>query len=497
MLERNEYACGTRMEWHIKLGQWWHFAAAGLSLFLAVAASGHALIYKRDSRAAAGWVGFIWFAPVIGALVYGLFGVNRIRRRALVLRTQRERYRAQLASSGREVEGEGVEMPAELQGCESIAGVTNQTQARSLTDGNRLEPLVDGDQAYPAMLEAIERAQRSVSLSTYIFDRDEAGERFVQALAAAVRRGVEVRVLIDATGTRYSWPSVLGLLRKEKIPYARFLPAFPLWRLFSINLRNHRKLLVVDGAVGFTGGMNIRVGNLIARQPAHPVHDLHFRVTGPVVTHLQEVFAEDWHFTTGELLAGDGWFPPLKVEGSVLARGIADGPDEDVDPLRWAILAALSASKSSVCIATPYFLPDAPIISALNLAAMRGVVIDIVLPERGNLPFVQWASRALWWQVLERGCRIWLTPGPFDHSKMMVVDGQWTLLGSANWDPRSLRLNFEFNLECYDQELAGKLEHWFRSKRDRSRRVTLEEVDARGLAAKVRDGMARLFSPYL
>jgi cardiolipin synthase len=485
------------MEWHIKLGQWWHYAAAGLSLLLSLVASAHVLIYKRDPRAAAGWIGFIWFAPVLGPILYGLFGVNRIRRRALSLRSQRERYRAELALSGRELEPEGITMPGEVGDFAAIAGVNNQTQARSLLKGNRIDPLINGDEAYPAMLQAIGEAKHSVTLSTYIFDRDDAGKAFVTALAAAVRRGVEVRVLIDATGTRYSWPSVLGLLRSERVPYARFLPAFPLWSLFSINLRNHRKLLVVDGVIGFTGGMNIRVGNLISKRPSHPVHDLHFRVTGPVVAHLQEVFAEDWHFTTGELLVGDLWFPSLSTAGSVLARGIADGPDEDVDPLRWAILAGLSAARESVCIATPYFLPDAPIISALNLAAMRGVVIDIVLPEHGNLPFVQWASRASWWQVLERGCRIWLTPGPFDHSKMLVVDGQWTLLGSANWDPRSLRLNFEFNLECYDSELAKRLEAWFRSKREASRRVTLEAVDARGIPAKLRDGAARLFSPYL
>ena len=485
------------MEWHVKLGEWWQFVAAGLSLLMALLAVGHVLINKRDSRAAAGWVGFIWFVPLVGPLVYGIFGVNRIRRRALSLRTQREHYRAQLAHVAREPEPEGITMPSEVGEFAAIAGVINQTQSRNLTKGNRVQPLLDGDEAYPAMLEAIGRAQRSIALSTYIFDRDEAGELFVNALAAAVRRGVQVRVLIDATGTRYSWPSVLGLLKEAGIPYARFLPAFPLWRLFSINLRNHRKLLIIDGEVGFTGGINIRAGHLVARQPSHPVKDLHFRVEGPVVGHLQEVFAEDWHFTTRELLASETWFPPLSGEGSVVARGIADGPDEEIDPLRWAILAALSTARNSVCIATPYFLPDAPIISALNLAAMRGVVIDIVLPERSNLPFVHWASRALWWQVLERGCRIWLTPGVFDHSKIMIVDGRWTLLGSANWDPRSLRLNFEFNVECYDRNLAEQLERWFRSKRDRSRRVTLEEVDSRSIPAKLRDGAARLFSPYL
>jgi cardiolipin synthase len=150
-----------------------------------------------------------------------------------------------------------------------------------------------------------------------------------------------------------------------------------------------------------------------------------------------------------------------------------------------------------VRIVTPYFLPDPSIISALNLAAMRGVEVDIVLPAHSNLPFVMWASRAHWWQMLKYGCRIWLTPAPFDHSKMMVMDGCWTLIGSANWDPRSLRLNFEFNVECYDCGLAEKLSTLIEAKMARAREVTLEEVDGRGLPARLRDGIARLLTPYL
>jgi cardiolipin synthase len=216
-----------------------------------------------------------------------------------------------------------------------------------------------------------------------------------------------------------------------------------------------------------------------------------------VVTQLQEVFADDWLFTTGESLRGEAWFPPSTRAGSVLARGVTDGPDEDFEKLRWTLLGALSIARYSVRIVTPYFLPDPALISALNLAALRGVAVDIVLPARNNLSFVHWASRAMWWQVLEHGCRIWLTPPPFDHSKLMLVDGCWVLLGSANWDPRSLRLNFEFNLECYDAELAQQLEALVASKLKAARPVTLAEVDGRPLPARLRDGLARLLTPYL
>ena len=168
-----------------------------------------------------------------------------------------------------------------------------------------------------------------------------------------------------------------------------------------------------------------------------------------------------------------------------------------MDPLRWTILGALSAAETSVRIVTPYFLPDPAVIAALNLAAMRGVTVDIILPSRCNLPFVHWASRAHWWQLLERGCRVWLTPPPFDHSKLMLVDEAWACVGSANWDPRSLRLNFEFNLECYDRELAQALGSLVAARLQSAHRVTLAEVDARTFAGKLRDGAARLLTPYL
>lgn len=477
--------------------EYYNYGLVTLTVVLALLASSHAILYKRDSRGAALWVGIIWFAPLIGALLYFILGVNRIKRQALLWRGD-----AVDINPGPDAHVCPVErLPVLLSpsGCHlaSLAAAAGRALTRPLLAGNRVELLINGDAAYPAMLEAIASARESLTLSAYIFDRDEAGLSFARALGDAVRRGVDVRVLIDATGSRYSWPSILGALRKEGVPHASFLSTFPIWQLVSLNLRNHRKILVADGRVGFTGGMNIRAGHLLGKNPSSPVRDLHFRLEGPVVAHLQEVFAADWFFTRRESLLGEKWFPALESRGNVIARGIADGPDEDFEKLRWTILAALSVTKTSVRIATPYFLPDPAIIASLNLAAMRGVSVDILLPERSNLPFVQWASRAHWWQLLERGCRIWLGPPPFDHTKLFVVDDCWSLVGSTNWDSRSLRLNFEFNVECYDAALARTLAARFDAELERSRETTLAEVDARSLPVRMRDGVARLFTPFL
>jgi cardiolipin synthase len=476
----------------------WHVGVAALALGFSILASSHAVLHKRDSRAAIAWVGFIWLVPLLGGLLYFVFGVNRIRRQAAMLRGDLERYRAHAEADYQRLPEElHRQLPARGAQLEMLARVVGGVVKRPLLPGNRIEPLVDGDEAYPAMLEAIRGARQTLSLQTYIFDRDEAGLAFAHELGEARRRGVEVRVLVDATGIRYSWPTILHALRREGVKYARFLPTFALWHLMSLNMRMHRKIMVVDGREGFTGGINIRKGHCIGKNPHRPVQDMHFRVRGPVVTQMQEAFADDWFFTTRESLRGEGWFPKLESAGPVLARGVTDGPDEDFEKLRWTILGALSIARESACIITPYFVPDSALISELNLAAMRGVRVDIILPSKTNLPFVQWASRSMWWQVLEHGCRIWLSPPPFDHSKLMLVDGCWVLLGSANWDARSLRLNFEYNLECYDAELATRMEGLIETKRKKARLVTLEEVDGRRLPSRLRDGVARLLSPYL
>jgi cardiolipin synthase len=243
--------------------------------------------------------------------------------------------------------------------------------------------------------------------------------------------------------------------------------------------------------------MNIRHGNVLADHPPNPVQDLHFRIEGPVLAQLQDAFVNDWAFATGEILDGDSWFPELKGNGQVIARVIADGPDADFEKARWTLLAALAEAQESVQVLTPYFLPDSALVTALNLAALRGVRVDILLPAKNNLPFIHWASRAMWWQVLERDCHIWLTPPPFDHSKLMVVDGHWVLLGSANWDARSLRLNFELNVECYSRELAQNLEAVIARKLHVAQEVKIADVDGRTIPGKLRDSAARLFSPFL
>jgi cardiolipin synthase A/B len=222
-----------------------------------------------------------------------------------------------------------------------FARLVEQVSSRPLLPGNSLVPLVNGAEAYPAMLEAIESATESIGLATYIFDGAGAGERFVEALVRSKERGVESRVLIDAVGANYSWPPVSRRLRGHGIDVALFNPRIvPQW-LPAVNLRNHRKILVVDGKIGFTGGFNIKREYWNPESEAPAFRDLHFRLSGPVVAHLSEVFADDWQFTTTEALRGEKWFPTLPLCDEMLARGVEAGPDENFERLRWVIIGAL------------------------------------------------------------------------------------------------------------------------------------------------------------
>ncbi|MBK8909080.1 MAG: cardiolipin synthase [Rhodospirillales bacterium] len=465
-------------------------------------AAAHAILHKTDVRAAIGWVGLACLVPLVGPLLYGILGINRIRRRAIELRPQRAHPLPRGGGPPRS-EGQPIVRPvADVvagagQHLAPVISLVDAVSPSSLTEGNAITPLWDGETAYAEMVAAINGARRSLALASYIFDNDRGGRMFCDALAAAVGRGVQVRVLIDGVGARYSYPPITPTLRRLGIPVREFLPSFLPLQLPYANLRNHRKILVVDGRIGFTGGMNIRSLYLRSQGGGHQINDVHFRLEGPVVRQLAEVFADDWAFTTNEVLAGTDWFPILSPAGNGAARAIASGPDEDVERIRWTIMAALSHARRQVSIVTPYFLPDSMLMTSLVMAAMRGVAVEIFLPQKNNLRLVQWASKAKLGLLLAQGCRVWETPPPFDHCKIMTVDGIWCLIGSANWDERSLRLNFELNVECYDPHLAPSLDALIEAKRSAGREVTHKAVETRSLPVKLRDGAAWLLSPYL
>ena len=474
----------------------WPPLLAAFQIGVAAVASAHAVLFKRDVRAAIGWIGLIWLVPFGGSMLYLLFGINRIRRRASGLRGRRTGTGQRAALDHAHGAPARPVLPPGSGHLRPVAHLLDRITEAPLTFGNWIRPMSGGEEAYAAMLGAIRRASKTIGLATYIFDSDEIGREFVLALKHAVQRGVVVRVLVDGVGARYSRPSIVGVLREHGVNVAEFLPSFLPLSIHYANLRNHRKLLVIDGSIGFTGGMNIRNGHL-SRDPSAGINDVHFRLEGPVVAEMVRTFAADWTFASGETLASEPWLPPLEGAGGVPARGIASGPDEAFERVRWTLLAALSQARRRVRIVTPYFLPDTSLSSALQLAALRGVDVDIVLPEVSNLRLMQWAMLAKLHPFLMRGCRIWLTPPPFDHAKLMTVDCAWCLIGSGNWDQRSLRLNFEFDVECYGGEFTTILDQLIEDRIACARLMSAETIETRPLPLRLRDNAAWLLSPYL
>jgi cardiolipin synthase len=457
-------------------------------MVLAAWVTADVLLKKSDVRGALGWIGAAWLAPILGAFIYYMFGINRVTRRALRLARLDKGETATRAT------------PAEPKGApniQTLAEVGRRLTGAPLTYGNTIEVLTGGDQAYPAMLEAIGAASHSVALASYIFRDDQAGEEFVRALSQAERRGVEVRVLIDSVGTRYVFSPIYRRLKAVGVPVARFLHTWVPWRMPFLNMRNHRKVMVVDGTLAFLGGMNIGDENCLSRKPRHYVNDIHFRVGGPVVRSVMEAFARDWNFTTDETLDHDIWWPKLSSQGHVLARGLRSGPDADLYKLEILLGAAINLAKSRIRIVTPYFLPDQALEFAIAQAVMRGVKVEIVIPEYSDHIYFDWAVRAHLRFFRYTKADVYLSPEPFDHSKLATLDGEWSLIGSSNWDARSFRLNFEYDLECYDADFTASLDRIIDAKIANAQKLDYQALLKKPVIIRLRDALFRLLVPYL
>ena len=459
-------------------------------LLTAPAAAWHALLYKRDPRAAWGWLSVCLFFPLCGALFYVLFGVNRVRTQASKLGK-----RAPFDLDQQHPPPQDPAVVARVsQEYAILARTTSAITGHPLLGGNHLVPLWNGEEAYPAMLEAIEQARNRVYLATYIFEGNEIGRQFAKALGRAVKRGADVRVLLDGIGELSAWPPGGRTLERHGVPLARFLPPKLVPPSLFLTLRCHHKILVAD-AVGFTGGMNIGDRYLVRNKNPERVQDLHFRLCGPILAQMEEVFLWDWGFATGRETE-----PPSTMPGpcgEMVCRAVSDGPNEDFDKLPAVLLAAVNSAREHISVMSPYFLPPRELIGALQSAAQRGVRVEVLLPEKSDHPIVDHATRNMLWELLVHGVDVRFQPPPFAHTKLFLVDGYYALIGSANLDPRSLRLNFELVVEVYDGGFTGGLLERFAGTFSVSRRTCLAEVDGRKLLPRTRDALCWLFSPYL
>jgi len=364
----------------------------------------------------------------------------------------------------------------------------------AMVGGNRAEILNNGDEIVPAMVAAIREAKLSVDLEAYVFKNDRAGAMIAEPLMDAARRGVEVRVLVDGTGSGRSGP-LLDRMRKAGVKAYVYHP-IRLWSLYKIARRTHRNILVVDGAVNFTGGFRIAdrwLGN--ARNPKE-WRDIMVRTTGPVTAQMQAIFSEDWTYTTGEILAGERFYPPIAPAGGALAQAVKMTRGDPSSLAKMLYFVAIKSARKSIFIQNAYFVPDGQIRQALSQAAQRGVDVRIMVPGRSiDVPVVRMASRRHYGELLQAGVRIFEYDRSMMHTKEVVVDGIFTTIGTINFDARSLRENAEESVAFYDRDIAARMEANFAADERICHEVTYESWKRRGIEMRLAELASAVFQP--
>ncbi len=362
-----------------------------------------------------------------------------------------------------------------------------------IISGNRVTELLNGDAIFPAMLDAIRGAQQTITFESFIYWSGTIGDEFAAALSERARSGVRVLILLDWVGSVKMAPALIDQLRNAGCEVVRY-HALRWYHLTRLNNRTHRKVLVVDGRVGFTGGVGIGddwLGH--AQDPAH-WRDTHFKLEGPAVAQMQAVFMVNWIKAEARVEHTEAFFPPLEPAGTQRAQMFHSSPDEGSENIRLMYLLSIAAARKTLLLEQSYFVPDDLIIEMLVAAQRRGVRVEVIVPgEHTDTARVRQASRARWGPLLEAGVKLYEYQPTNLHAKVMVVDGLWSSVGSTNFDNRAFRLNDEANLNAYDREFAAQLEQTFAADRAKSVQITLEAWRARPWTQKVSDRFWALF----
>lgn len=466
-------------------------------LAVAVTAIGYVLRNPREPRAMLAWILAFILMPVIGVLLFFLIGEPKLRR----IRRRRQRRRRGLPVQGLTHEQEcaairdDAALPPIVRRLASLAtGIGHRPPVR----GNRVTLFHEGHASIDALEQAIREARHHCHLEYYIFAVDSTGGRIAKALMDQARAGVKCRLLVDFVG---SWTWEWGFfqrMREAGVEVALFLPMIP-WRgRWRVNFRNHRKIAIIDGTIGFTGSQNI--GDLYAGvdHTYGEWHDTHLRIEGPAVQELQDVFVEDWHYAARAEILGAEYFPSKRcLTGDAVVQIAPSGPDLDARVVQVLILTLCAAAEREICIATPYFVPDSAIILALQTAAYRGIRVRLLVPQRTDHRLTLWATRSYYREMCAAGVEVCEYQGGMLHSKVVVVDGAWGMVGSANMDERSFRLNFELSVLLYDPALAAELLVTFDRLQAQSRVLTDPNRIHWGFGESLLLGLARLAAPML
>lgn len=470
------------------------------------------ILENRDPARTVTWLLIFILLPGIGLVIYVILGRN-IRKRKL-FKTQ------ELASSIREEKVfENLERIEEIANIEQSTINTNQLLNENIEDyskkrvislllntgklpfttNNKVSVYIDGNQKFKNLLEDIKNAKNHIHLEYFIIKDSEIGRELKDLLIKKSNEGVKIRILYDDVGCWRFWfyRKFFNEMKENGIEIVAFLPAkFPLTG-GKLNYRNHRKIAIIDGKIGYTGGINIGDEYMGKNKKFGYWRDTHIKIEGNSVYMLQMIFLTDWYYTTKEIITEDKYFPSPQRCGSSMVQIIASGPDSDWESIRYAYFSAICQAKKSIYIQTPYFIPDESILIALKSAALSGVDVRIVFPKIADHKIVNNASYSYFDDILKSGGRVYLYTNGFIHSKIMTIDNKIASTGSANMDLRSFMLNFEINAFIYDKEIVERMNKDFFEDLNNSEELTLDEFSKRKLGKKVRESIARLFSPIL
>ncbi len=453
----------------------------------------------REPRAMLVWILTLLLLPALGLVLFVIAGEPRFER----TRRRRQRRRRRLHTSlHRQVESLhcrfGERSVALVHpSAAALMAIATRISGRAPTTGNAVTVYHRDDQNFNAIMAAVEAARHHVHLEYYIFQPDETGRCLRDLLVRKAQQGVEVRLLVDFVGT-WNWPREFRRSFKAGgVQLSSFLPMVP-WRgRWRMNFRNHRKIVVVDGKLGFTGSQNIGDEYRGRLAKYGPWRDTHMRIEGPAVQQLQEIFVEDWHYATREDLSGDTYFPEMAPAGEQTVQVLASGPDSNAHIMHHLLLSAVAGARKSVAVLTPYFAPDMTMILALQSAAYRGVRVQLLIPSYSNHWLVLWAGRSYYKELADAGVEIFEYEHALLHSKVMIVDNTCGLVGSANMDQRSFRINFEVTTVLYNEGLAGELRADFDTWLREARRIDPKAPDQWTFQQSLAMGLARLASPLL
>jgi cardiolipin synthase len=452
------------------------------------------LVKKRQPVSSVAWMLAIVLVPIAGAVLFLVFGINRVERRKASKLRSTERLAEQLPQAT-----EPLRLPREEDRPETrrLMRLAQRLTGNWPTEGNDIELLADTNRTIGLIEQALLGARESIHLEYYIWQPDKTGTRIRDLLIRKAREGIRVRFLYDRFGSFWLTKRFLRPMREAGIQVASFLPGQIFRERWSLNLRSHRKIVVVDDRVAFTGGVNIG-DEYVGRNLAFGFwRDAHLRIVGPEVRRHQLVFAEDWFYATGEVLPEVESRPPESAPGTVTAQTVSGGPEDETSVFQALILAAINEAHDRVLLVTSYFAPPTAIITALENAAFRGTRVRLLLSGRRNHLWTLLAGRAIYDSLLKAGVEIAEYQRGLLHSKTLTIDGHWSLVGSANLDCRSLFLNFESGVILYDQPLAEQLEQQFERDLQDSTVVDPEAWARRPWFQVVGENLCRLFTPVL